>query len=318
MDPSTVVMPPEMSTEAKIQAANNELTQEIKDLTRRDTYGAAVEKWNSDNAYLYALEYEYQQEDVELFVNFADLKEGQNVLDLGCGTGWVASAAKRIVGNQGKVVGVDCSGNMLQHALAFTIKEGICQKIEFYTAEISNLSSQPVLEPSQFFAGFDRILARRVLPLLPDQPDILCHWSKYLAPGGEIVTDINHPLQIVGAVTTARPWQAAEKRRTIEPKTTWKECSAYLHKIADQAGLNVLKKGYQYRSFADESNLYGEKAKAAWLKSGRSRNANDMTSRFRENYKRETLKGMKEETKVTGIRVYPHPVSMLAILKPKQ
>ena len=122
-------MPPEMSTEAKNQAEANELAQEIEDLNFNHTYAVAVTQWNPTNAYLYSVEYEYQQEDVQLFVNFADLKEGQKVLDLGCGSAWVASAARRIVGDQGRVVAVDCSISMLQQAEAFTTKEGTREQV---------------------------------------------------------------------------------------------------------------------------------------------------------------------------------------------
>ena len=174
-----------------------------------------------------------------------------------------------------------------------------------------------MLQPSQIFTGFDRILSRRVLPMMPNKPEVLRHWSKYLAPGGTIVIDINHPLRIVGAVTFAKPFQAAEKRRTIESKNTWKQCRQYLLETANTAGLRILRQGYQHRAFPDESDLYREKAKSAWLMTGRSHNAEEVTSRFAENHKRETLRSLEEENKVIGIRVYNHPVSMLAILQPK-
>ena len=57
-----------------------------------------------------------------------------------------------------------------------------------------------------------------VLCLARSYWEILGQWSKYLAPGGTIVIDINHPLRIVGAITFAKPFQVAEKRRTVEAK----------------------------------------------------------------------------------------------------
>ncbi|MCJ1386315.1 hypothetical protein MMC17_009441 [Xylographa soralifera] len=317
MNSSTLILPPEMSAEAKQQAEANELLDEIEDMNFNYTYEAAVDQWSPINAYAYSTEYEHQKDDIQLFVTFADLKEGQTVLDLGCGAGWVASAARQIVGDQGRVVAVNCSESMLQHALAFTIKEGTSGQIEFYPANISNLSSIPILQPSQFFRGFDRILARRVLPTMPNKSEILRQWSTYLAPGGTIVTDINHPLRIVGAITFAKPSQAAEKRRTIEAIETWKKCRDYIHKIADEAELKVLRKGYQHRAFTNEWHLYREKAQSAWLMSGRSRNAEEMTSRFGENHKRETIRSIEKEHQDLGIKVYHHPVSMLTTLQPR-
>jgi ubiquinone/menaquinone biosynthesis C-methylase UbiE len=49
-------------------------------------------------------------------MTYSQLHSGQNVLDLGCGTGLVAIKAKRIVGSEGRVVGVDVSHAMLAKA----------------------------------------------------------------------------------------------------------------------------------------------------------------------------------------------------------
>src|SRR5581483_2103130 len=49
-------------------------------------------------------------------LNLARLKSGESVLDVGCGTGTLAVAAKRRVGAAGAVHGVDASVEMLARA----------------------------------------------------------------------------------------------------------------------------------------------------------------------------------------------------------
>ncbi len=52
-------------------------------------------------------------------LNLALVTVGESVLDVGCGTGTLAIAAKRRVGAAGKVYGVDASQEMLTRAEKF-------------------------------------------------------------------------------------------------------------------------------------------------------------------------------------------------------
>ncbi|MCJ1292276.1 hypothetical protein MMC34_003826 [Xylographa carneopallida] len=67
MDPSTVALPPLMSAEAKDYAETTELAQEIEDMNFNYTYADAVALWNTIDLDAYFVEYEYQQEDFDLF-----------------------------------------------------------------------------------------------------------------------------------------------------------------------------------------------------------------------------------------------------------
>ena len=50
--------------------------------------------------------------------DFAKVKAGEHVLDLGCGTGTTSFMAEKIVGEKGKVIGIDISNPMLELAHA--------------------------------------------------------------------------------------------------------------------------------------------------------------------------------------------------------
>ena len=49
-------------------------------------------------------------------LTFADLRNGEAVLDIGCGTGTLAIAASRHVGTTGEVIGIDASPSMVARA----------------------------------------------------------------------------------------------------------------------------------------------------------------------------------------------------------
>ena len=55
----------------------------------------------------------YREKTLEL----AALKAGESVLDVGCGTGTLAIAAKSYVGSAGKVYGIDASPEMIVRAV---------------------------------------------------------------------------------------------------------------------------------------------------------------------------------------------------------
>jgi ubiquinone/menaquinone biosynthesis C-methylase UbiE len=61
----------------------------------------------------------------EQILGFANLAPGEAVLDVGCGTGSLAIAAKRHVGPTGAVYGIDASPEMLARAGKKAVKIGL-------------------------------------------------------------------------------------------------------------------------------------------------------------------------------------------------
>jgi ubiquinone/menaquinone biosynthesis C-methylase UbiE len=68
----------------------------------------------------------------------ADLKEGQIVLDLGCGGGLDVFLASQKIGPKGKVIGIDISPQMIEKNTAVAKKENY-PNIEFKVAPIEKL-----------------------------------------------------------------------------------------------------------------------------------------------------------------------------------
>lgn len=110
-------------------------------------------------------------------VELAQLTTGQTILDVATGTGIVAIAAAQIVGDEGKVIGVDISEGMLEQAQ---------QKIA--AANLKNIELQEVDADYLNFSdeSFDRILCSSALVYLSSIPAALRSWYRFLKKGGVV------------------------------------------------------------------------------------------------------------------------------------
>jgi len=68
-------------------------------------------------------------------LNFVDLKKGEILLDLGSGAGIDAFLASKLVGNEGKVIGIDVTDEMLEKAKKVAIKNNY-KNVEFRKGDI--------------------------------------------------------------------------------------------------------------------------------------------------------------------------------------
>jgi ubiquinone/menaquinone biosynthesis C-methylase UbiE len=113
-------------------------------------------------------------------VELARLAPGESVLDVGCGTGTLAIAAKRRVGSAGKVNGIDPSPEMIARARKKTLKAGV--EVVFETAVAESL---PFPE-----ATFDAVLSTAMLHHLPGQEarrQCIHEIRRVLRPGGRLL-----------------------------------------------------------------------------------------------------------------------------------
>ena len=114
--------------------------------------------------------------------NFAALKKGDNVLDLGSGAGNDCFVARAIVGETGKVTGLDFTDAMIIKAIENNKKLGFTN-IEFVQGDIEEM---PLPDNN-----FDVIVSNCVLNLVPDKNKAFAQIMRVLKPGGHFcVSDV--------------------------------------------------------------------------------------------------------------------------------
>jgi arsenite methyltransferase len=114
--------------------------------------------------------------------------EGCTVLDLGCGTGRDVYLCSALVGNKGKVIGVDLLPEMLEiaskyksyHAEKF-FGDSSQSNVEFLQGHIENLKEIGIADGS-----IDIVISNCVVNLSDDKEKIFKEVSRVLKPGGEL------------------------------------------------------------------------------------------------------------------------------------
>jgi arsenite methyltransferase len=113
---------------------------------------------------------------------FASIKLGDSVLDLGSGAGNDCFVARAIVGEQGRVTGIDFTDAMLEKARANNAKLGF-ENVQFIKGDIEDMP----FENNQF----DVIVSNCVLNLVPNKAKAFSEMIRVLKPSGHFcVSDV--------------------------------------------------------------------------------------------------------------------------------
>jgi len=112
----------------------------------------------------------------ERLVALCDLRSGDHVLDAATGTGFAALAAARVVGDRGRVVGVDVSPRMLEEAEAAVRAANLATTVELIAADATRPRSYAA-------APFDAVTCAAGLLYMPVVA-ALETWRCLLRPGG--------------------------------------------------------------------------------------------------------------------------------------
>lgn len=107
----------------------------------------------------------------------ASIREGEVVVDLGCGGGMDVFLAARRVGDTGRVIGIDMTAEMLDRARAGQQKLGL-RNVEFHQSTIDKL---PLADNS-----VDCVISNCVINLVPDKMAVFREILRVLKPGGRV------------------------------------------------------------------------------------------------------------------------------------
>lgn len=106
------------------------------------------------------------------------IREGDDVLDAGCGPGYDALRMAAVVGKTGAVTGIDISQRMI--AIAEAKAEGTGLSVSFRTGDVRNLPFPD--------ASFDKIRIERTLQILECPGKVLDEMIRVLRPGGLLLS----------------------------------------------------------------------------------------------------------------------------------
>ena len=114
-------------------------------------------------------------------VGLADLKEGEIVMDLGCGTGFDCRLASKRVGPKGSVIGIDMTQEMIDKAIEVTKKEKY-PNIQYELSKIEDLENI-----EKFNSKFDVVISNCVFNLSPEKEKVLKGVYFVLKKGGRLI-----------------------------------------------------------------------------------------------------------------------------------
>jgi ubiquinone/menaquinone biosynthesis C-methylase UbiE len=181
-------------------------------------------------------------------VEYGQVSNGQQVLDIATGTGHAALAAAEIVGLTGRVVGVDISAGMLDRARQKALELGF-NNTEFLLADAEEIDL-----PNN---SFDRIFCSSALIWMSEVHSALNLWHKFLKPEGIIGFHAFADTAFVGGVVTRK---VAEKYgidfQMNQPTGTVEKCRNLLEKAGFESVEVKVERGGGYITL--------EKAKAMW------------------------------------------------------
>ncbi|MEN8108234.1 MAG: methyltransferase domain-containing protein [Pseudomonadota bacterium] len=106
-----------------------------------------------------------------------EIDSGQTVLDIGCGAGADACVAALLVGNKGKVIGVDCTPAMIDKARK-NARHVALDNIDFHEADIASL---PIADNT-----VDVVISNGAINLSENKDKVFQELYRVLKPGGSL------------------------------------------------------------------------------------------------------------------------------------
>ncbi len=160
----------------------SEISEQAKDYNARSCCGAG-----GDSSKVYNIMEGYSS-DADLGLGcglptqFAQIKKGDYVIDLGSGAGNDCFVARHETGAEGKVLGIDFTEPMIKKARVNADKLGF-NNVEFRYGDIEDM---PVSD-----GVADVIVSNCVLNLVPNKPKVISEIFRVLKPGGHFsISDI--------------------------------------------------------------------------------------------------------------------------------
>jgi SAM-dependent methyltransferase len=186
---------------------------------------------------------------VRSLIEETDLRPGETILDVGCGTGVLDRWLARRTRGANRLVAVDIHRTLLREARSLARQEGLEEAITF---QVGNAEALPFRDHS-----FDVVMSATVMELL-DADRMLREMIRVAKPGGRVAvvvravdlrSVVNLPLPpTIKAKVEALPNGVAGPRGCAD---------ASLYRRFRQAGLDDVRMFPQWATYMDEARLHG-------------------------------------------------------------
>ena len=162
----------------------------------------------------------------------AGIAVGMRVLDVGCGRGDVSLMIARLVGEQGRVLGIDRDARPLAAARE-RAGELDLSNVAFAEGDLCALSPE--------HGSFDAVVGRRVLMYQPDPAHAVRQFARALRPGGLVVFQEHDATMTPGRLTPLPLHERVHEWvwRTVEREGADIHMGFHLPSVLAQAGLAV-------------------------------------------------------------------------------
>jgi len=149
-------------------------------------------------------------------LSHAQVREGETVLDLGSGGGIDVFRTSKLVGEKGRVIGLDATPEMIFRARESAKKYGY-HNVEFRLGEIEHM---PIESNS-----VDLVISNCVLNLVPDKESAFREIHRVLKPGGRVSVSDMVATQEARKLIKPEEWAAC-----IAGAVSWEEYRSLLEK----------------------------------------------------------------------------------------
>lgn len=169
----------------------------------------------------------------ERTLEIAGVAAGEQVLDVGCGTGTLALAAKRRVGASGSVHGVDAAAEMIARARTKSARSALP-----VTFEVAAAQSLPFAD-----ATFDVVLCTLALHHLPEhaRAGALTEMRRVLKPAGRaLIVEISHGHGLGAALNPVALLHGRETRHMLDDAAALMQRAGFPHIVTGPLGFGVL------------------------------------------------------------------------------
>lgn len=151
-----------------------------------------------------------------------DLRPGDKVVEIGCGTGLNFPLLQEAVGPEGRIIGVDLTDAMLAQARQRVADNG-WSNVDLVLSDAAAF---------QFPAGIDGILSTFALTLAPEYDQVIRRGSQALAPGRRwVILDFKMPANWLANLAPLLAFLTSPfgVRLEMASRHPWESMERYLH-----------------------------------------------------------------------------------------